>query len=88
VRSVRPALRQLLATLRPSPAFILGVTDDLLASNPEGLGLLAGIDQWPPQRRNTIRYIFLHPAARSLFVPWEHAARQRRPASLGGDPRP
>ena len=74
-RAVRTTVRQLLETVRPSPAFVLSPTCDVLAANPEGLTLLAGIEDWPPRRRNTIRYLFLHPAARDLFVPWEKAAR-------------
>lgn len=73
-RRVRPAVRQLLATVGPSPAYVLSRTNDLLASNPAGTALLAGIDQWPPSRRNTIRYIFLHPTARTLFANWNSIA--------------
>lgn len=61
---------------RPTgPGFVLSRTSDILAANPEGLALLPGIRQWPPRRRNTIRYLFLHPAARELFAAWEQAAR-------------
>ncbi|MDH6279866.1 helix-turn-helix transcriptional regulator [Prescottella agglutinans] len=73
-RQVRPAVRQLLDTVGPSPAYVLSRTNDLLASNPAGIALLAGIDQWPTSRRNTIRYIFLHPTARTLFVNWNTIA--------------
>jgi hypothetical protein len=31
---------------------------------PVRLTLLTGLADWPPERRNTIRYLFLHPAAR------------------------
>ena len=73
-RPVREGLRLLLSTLRPCPAYILSRTSDILAANVEGLALLAGIDDWPEHRRNTIRYVFLHPAARTLFADWDHAA--------------
>lgn len=73
-RRVRPAIRQLLDTVGPSPAYVLSRTNDLLASNPAGTALLAGIDQWPAPRRNTIRYIFLHPTARTLFAEWNAIA--------------
>jgi hypothetical protein len=53
---------------------VLTRTSDLLAANPETLTLYAGLADWPPEQRNTIRYIFLHPAARQLFTDWEHAA--------------
>jgi len=73
-RVVRPGIRQLLETVRPCPAYVLTRTSDLLAANPEALALYAGLADWPPGRRNTIRYTFLHPAARELFADWEHAA--------------
>ncbi|WP_218004629.1 helix-turn-helix domain-containing protein [Microtetraspora niveoalba] len=87
--SVRPGIRQLLEKLRPCPAYVRSRTNDILASNPEGLALLAGIDQWPAERRNTTRYVFLHPAARTLYPVWAEAAAatvaQLREA-VGADP--
>jgi len=73
-RAVRPGVRQLLETVRPCPAYVLTRTSDLLAANPEALILFAGLTDWPAERRNTIRYTFVHPAARELFTDWEHAA--------------
>lgn len=73
-RGVRSAVRQLLDALGPSPAYVLSRTNDMLASNSAGTALLSGIDQWPAERRNTIRYIFLHPTARTLFVDWNSIA--------------
>jgi hypothetical protein len=60
--------------VRPFPAYIVNRTSDIIASNPEALTLLTGIDSWPAPKRNTIRYVFLHPAARDLFHDWDHAA--------------
>jgi transcriptional regulator with XRE-family HTH domain len=73
---VRPGIRQLLETLRPYPAYVLSRTSDILAVNPEGLALFHGMAEWPAQRRNTIRYFYLHPAARELFADWDNAAAQ------------
>ena len=73
-RVVRPGVRQLLETVRPCPAYVLTRTGDLLAANPEALALFTGLADWPPERRNTIRYTFLHPAARELFADWHHSA--------------
>jgi MmyB-like transcription regulator ligand binding domain/Helix-turn-helix domain len=73
-RVVRPGVHQLLETLRPCPAYVLTRSSDLLATNPEALILFAGLADWPPGRRNTIRYTFLHPAARELFADWDHSA--------------
>jgi transcriptional regulator with XRE-family HTH domain len=73
---VRPGIRQLLETVRPYPAYVLSRTSDILAVNPEGLALFHGMAEWPPERRNTIRYTYLHPAARDLFADWEGVAAQ------------
>jgi len=74
-RTVRAGIRQLLQTVRPCPAYLLSRTNDVLAANPEALNLFAGLADWPERQRNTIRYLFLHPTARDLFVFWERAAR-------------
>ena len=73
-RAVRPSLEQLLERLRPSPACVLNRISDVLAANPEAVALFAGLDGWPRSRWNTIRYLFLHPAARDLFVDWQDVA--------------
>ncbi|MFJ9821838.1 helix-turn-helix domain-containing protein [Streptomyces sp. NPDC101151] len=74
-RRVRPTVTQLLETLRPNPAYVVNRTNDLLAANPGGLRLLHGIADWPERQRNTVRYTFLHPAARELWVDWEQKAK-------------
>jgi transcriptional regulator with XRE-family HTH domain len=74
-RPARPGLRLLLESVRPSPAYVLDEVNDVLAVNPEGLALLPGLGDWPPGRRNMIRYTFLHPAARTVFADWERVAR-------------
>lgn len=74
-RSVRPTMELLLETLRPSPAYVMSRTNDLLAANPGGIRLLHGIADWPLRQRNTIRYHFLHPAARDLYPDWEQKAK-------------
>ncbi|WP_354579437.1 helix-turn-helix transcriptional regulator [Rhodococcus sp. PvR044] len=73
--SVRPAIDAILTALRPSPAYVLNRVSDMIAANPEGLSLFHGIGLWQPNRRNTVRYIFTHPAARTLFRDWESTAR-------------
>jgi len=74
-RPARPGLRLLLESVRPSPAYVLDDVNDVLAANPEGLALMPGLGDWPPGRRNTIRYTFLHPAARTVFADWDRVAR-------------
>jgi hypothetical protein len=74
-RPVRPGLRLLLESVRPSPAYVLDEVNDVLVANPEGLALMPGLGDWPPGQRNTIRYTFLHPAARTIFADWNRVAR-------------
>ncbi|HEU5027143.1 MAG TPA: helix-turn-helix transcriptional regulator [Spirillospora sp.] len=74
-RTVRPHLELLLETLRPNPAYIVSRSMDFLASNPGGLALYAGMDDWPAKHRNLARYLFLHPAARDLFPDWDAQVR-------------
>lgn len=73
-RAVRTPVEQLLERLRPSPAYVLNRISDVLAVNPEGVALFAGLDRWPRSRWNTIRYLFMHPAARDLFADWQDVA--------------
>lgn len=75
IREVRAGLRLLLQTVRPCPAYVQNTVNDILAANPEGLALLAGIEEWPVHQRNTLRYVFCHPAARTLYPDWEATAQ-------------
>lgn len=88
-RCVRGTVRLLLESLRPNPAYVLSRTYDVLAANPGGASLHPGLFGWPAKQRNTIRYTFLHPAARELWPSWEQKARgcvaQLR-AVAGSDP--
>ncbi|MFJ9590111.1 helix-turn-helix transcriptional regulator [Streptomyces acidicola] len=63
----RPGIKLLLEGLRPFPAYVLSPTMDIIACNPSGLRLLAGLEDWPAKKRNFVRYVFLHPAACNLF---------------------
>lgn len=47
-RTVRPHLKLLLESLRPNPAYVISRSMDMLAWNPGGLALYAGLDDWPP----------------------------------------
>jgi hypothetical protein len=88
-RTVRPGVKLLLESLRPNPAHVVSRTGDLLAANPGGLRLLAGIEEWPVRQRNIPRYVFLHPTARTLFHDWAGQVRgcvARLRALAGTDP--
>jgi transcriptional regulator with XRE-family HTH domain len=73
-RTVRPTLKMLLETVRPNPGYVLSRTNDLLAATPGALTLLHGMADWPARQRNSIRYTFLHPYARTLWPDWEQKA--------------
>ncbi|ELP63136.1 helix-turn-helix transcriptional regulator [Streptomyces turgidiscabies] len=88
-RTVRPHIRLLLETMRPNPAYVVSRNLDLLAWNPGGLALYAGIEDWPVKQRNLARYLFLHPAARTVFTDWDNQIRgcvARLRALAGADP--
>jgi transcriptional regulator with XRE-family HTH domain len=74
-RTVRPHLKLLLDSIRPNPAYIISRSMDLLAWNPGGLALYAGLDDWPAKHRNLARYLFLHPTAHTLFPDWDNQVR-------------
>ncbi|MEU3619432.1 MULTISPECIES: helix-turn-helix transcriptional regulator [unclassified Streptomyces] len=69
-RTVGPEITLLLENLRPHPAYVINSTLDVIASNPAGLRLFSGLEEWPAERRNIARYVFLHPAARDLLADW------------------
>ncbi|MER5949854.1 helix-turn-helix transcriptional regulator [Streptomyces sp. NPDC001904] len=52
-------------------AYVISRSMDVLAWNPGGLALYAGLEDWPAKHRNLARYLFLHPAARDLFPDWD-----------------
>ncbi|WP_405717443.1 helix-turn-helix transcriptional regulator [Streptomyces sp. NBC_01537] len=88
-RSVRPGVKLLLEAMRPQPAHVVSRTGDVLAWNPGGLRLLAGMEDWPARQRNIARYVLLHPAARDLFDDWGNQVRgcvARLRALAGTDP--
>jgi transcriptional regulator with XRE-family HTH domain len=74
-RTVSHGVHLILDNLRPFAAHVVGRSHDVLAANPAGLRLLAGLDQWPAKERNISRYVFLHPAARTLFDDWDNQIR-------------
>ncbi|MEU2872220.1 helix-turn-helix transcriptional regulator [Streptomyces olivoreticuli] len=88
-RAVREPVRAMLETMRPSPAYVVSRTNDLLAANRPGLRLFPGITDWPRERRNITRYMFLHPMGRKLYRDWEemaaHSAAHLR-AMAGANP--
>ncbi len=87
--SVGPGIRLLLESLRPNPAVVVSRTMDLLAWNPGGLRLFVGMEQWPVEKRNVARWVFLNPGARTVFEHWDEQIRAcvgRLRALAGTDP--
>ncbi|GAA4813612.1 helix-turn-helix transcriptional regulator [Streptomyces ziwulingensis] len=88
-RTVRPPAKLILEAVRPSPAYVVSRSMDVLAHNPGGLALYAGLTDWPATQRNLARYLFLHPAARDVFPDWDSQIRgcvARLRALAGTDP--
>jgi hypothetical protein len=74
-RSVPPGIDLMLDSLRPHPAVVTTRSYDLLAANPSGMRMLDGIEDWPAEKRNLARALFLHPVARKRCGDWETMAR-------------
>ncbi|HEV2634404.1 MAG TPA: helix-turn-helix transcriptional regulator [Actinocrinis sp.] len=74
-RGLRPGILLLLENIRPCPAYVLSRYSDVLAANPEALALHVGLGAWPPEQRNTVRYLFRDPITRDLFPDWDQLAR-------------
>ncbi|WP_067812421.1 helix-turn-helix transcriptional regulator [Actinomadura kijaniata] len=76
-QQVRPALRELLASLDGVvPAYVAGRRSDILAWNPLVSAVFGDWDRMPPEERNCARLIFLNPDYRALFVDWEAQAAE------------
>ena len=75
VARLRPGLHQLLDSLEGTPALILSPRADVLGANRMAKALFTDFDALPPAERNYARWLFLDPAARSLFIDWETQAR-------------
>ncbi|MFK0285239.1 helix-turn-helix transcriptional regulator [Streptomyces sp. NPDC090499] len=74
-RTVRPDVQLMLESLRPNPAYVISRTMDILAGNPGSVRLFAGSEDWPPERHNALRYLFLDPRAPKLFADWDEQVR-------------
>ncbi|MGH1555931.1 helix-turn-helix transcriptional regulator [Streptomyces sp. L7] len=74
-RTVRSDIELMLESLRPNPAYVISRTMDILAGNPASVRLFAGTEDWPSERRNALRYLFLDPHAPKLFADWDEQVR-------------
>jgi transcriptional regulator with XRE-family HTH domain len=71
---VRPAMRQMIASMTEHPALILGRRTDVLAANPLACALLTDWTRLPARERNYTRWMFLDPDARAAFLDWPSVA--------------
>jgi transcriptional regulator with XRE-family HTH domain len=69
--TVRSSTLRMLEALAPLPAYVVSRHSYMLAANAPGKALLPGLWDWPAERRNLTRYLFLHPVGRVLYQPWE-----------------
>jgi transcriptional regulator with XRE-family HTH domain len=74
--TVSPALRRLIDSLNPTPAYLLGRRFDFLAYNRAAAVLFPAIESAPPAQRNHLWLVFMHPAWRELYPDWEPNARR------------
>jgi transcriptional regulator with XRE-family HTH domain len=74
--TVSPALRRLIDSLNPTPAYLLGRRFDFLAYNRAAAVLFREIESVPPAQRNHLWLVFMHPAWRELYPDWEPNARR------------
>lgn len=74
VEMIRAAEDTLDLVAAPAAAYVLDRLSDVLAWNPAAAALFVG-NFFPADRRpNNTRYVFCHPAARELLVPWAEVA--------------
>lgn len=82
IEAVAPSVTLLLQRLEPSPAVVLGPYGDLLAWNGVWTRLVAPVGLLDGPHPNLIRYVFVHPSARTMYADWDsvadaHAAQLR-----------
>jgi transcriptional regulator with XRE-family HTH domain len=73
---VPSALRRLIDTFEPAPAYVLGPHWEFVAWNAAEARLYPPIERLDGIERNLVWVLFAHPAARELIVDWDIHARQ------------
>ena len=74
--AVPSALRRLIETFEPAPAYVLGPHWEFAAWNAAEARLYPPLDRLEGVERNLIWVLFAHPAVRQLIVDWDIHARQ------------
>jgi len=75
-RRLRPAAERLVRSISDGPAFILGRRGEIVASNDLFDAFYPGLAAHDPDDRNLIRYVFLDPTSREVFIDWSTVARE------------
>ncbi|MDP9794440.1 transcriptional regulator with XRE-family HTH domain [Catenuloplanes nepalensis] len=76
-RTVRPAVRRILALLEPGIAFVTNRLGDVLAHT-DGFGtVMRDTGLLDAEEPNLTRYVFTHPQARTTFVDWDQIADEQ-----------
>lgn len=74
--ALEPRLQRILDSMSPAPAFIKTATWNVVAWNQATTAvLMPKLPQLALQERNTLRFVFLDPCARSLYCDWQTVAR-------------
>ncbi|SMH44020.1 Transcriptional regulator, contains XRE-family HTH domain [Rathayibacter oskolensis] len=76
VQRVRASTRQLMESWSDQPALLLGRRLDVLGTNALGRALLFDFGSLPVGERNYLRWLILHPRARTLYRDWETVASE------------
>ncbi|MFG1710769.1 helix-turn-helix transcriptional regulator [Nonomuraea sp. M3C6] len=90
----RATLRMMLDMLDPVPALLMTKVLDIVAINRMGAAIMTDFGAMPRAERNEIRWIFLDPKSRDVFVDWEEVAVECAAwlrgalGRAGTDPRP
>jgi transcriptional regulator with XRE-family HTH domain len=89
-RAVAPTVTLLLERLGPTPAFVAGPANDVLAWNRSWEQLVRPLGMLDGEVPNLARHVFLHPSAPTVFPDWivaadEQVSRLRAATDCGGD---
>jgi transcriptional regulator with XRE-family HTH domain len=89
-RAVAPTVMALLERLGPTPAFVAGPINDVLAWNRSWEQLVRPLGMLEGAVPNLARHVFLHPSAPNVYPDWivaadEQVSRLRAATDYGGD---
>jgi transcriptional regulator with XRE-family HTH domain len=89
-RQVAPTVTALLERMGPTPAFVVGPANDVLAWNDAWERLVRSLGMLDGAVPNLARHVFLHPDARTVYPDWvaaadEQVSRLRAAAAHWGD---